>query len=351
MTRVVFFASFLFFSISVIGQSGGDNTYDFLNITNSAKVASLGGQQVSLNDNDLNLVYHNPAMLKPGMNEQLVLNYVNYFPGINLGYAAYAWKPEKKHTMAVGLHYLNYGEFKETNSSGIEMGEFRAADYALNLFWARPLIDSTLIAGVNFKPIFSQYERYSSLGLVFDAGLTYNGQSGLFTAGLVFKNVGAQITRYNPAESREPMPFEVQLGITQRLKHAPFRFSVIGHHLNTPKLSYQTEAQLADNIDPSTGEEKEADKLGDFADNFMRHINFGIEFVPTKNFYLSVGYNYKRRQELKIKDKTALTGFSYGFGMKVKRLRISYGRATYHLSGATNHFSIVTNLSQYGHKL
>lgn len=335
----------------MFGQSGGNNTYDFLNITNSAKVASLGGQQVSLNENDLNLVYHNPSLLKPGMDEQLVLNYVSYFPGINLGYVAYGWKPEKKHTMAVGLHYLNYGEFTEANSSGIEMGSFHAADYALNIYWARPLIDSMLIAGVNFKPIFSQYEKYTSLGLVFDAGLTYNGKSGLFTAGLVFKNIGAQVTRYNPNESREPMPFEIQLGLTQKLRHAPFRFSVIGHHLNKPNLQYQTEEDLDDNIDPSTGKPKETDPVADFADNFMRHINFGVEFVPTQNFYISLGYNYKRRQELKIKDKTAMVGFSYGFGLKINRFRISYGRATYHLSGATNHFSVVTNLRDFGHKL
>jgi len=351
MTKVILSITFTIFSLGLLAQGGGSSTFNFLNITNSAKVASLGGQQVSITDEDFNLVFHNPSLLSAGMDQQLVLNYVNYFPGINLGYVAYAWKPEKKHTIGVGLHYLNYGEFEEANSAGIKLGTFRAADYAFNFFWARPLIDSVLDVGFNFKPIFSQYESYTSLGLVFDAGLTYHGKTGLFSAGLVFKNIGGQITKYNPDDTREPMPFEIQLGITQKLRHAPFRFSVIAHHLNKPNLLYETAQDINDNIDPATGQPKEADKLGDFADNLMRHINFGIEFVPSNKFYIALGYNYKRRQEMKIKDRAAMVGFSYGFGMKIRRFNFSYGRATYHLAGASNHISITTNLSDFGAKL
>ena len=41
---------------ALFAQSGGDNTYDFLNLTNSARVVSLGGQQVSLYGDDLDIV-------------------------------------------------------------------------------------------------------------------------------------------------------------------------------------------------------------------------------------------------------------------------------------------------------
>ncbi|MBN2862303.1 MAG: hypothetical protein JXN62_04015, partial [Bacteroidales bacterium] len=52
-------------------QTGGDNVYEFLNLTHSGLVASLGGSNVSLNTENLNLVYHNPALLNSTMNKSL----------------------------------------------------------------------------------------------------------------------------------------------------------------------------------------------------------------------------------------------------------------------------------------
>ena len=76
--------------MNIFSQIGGTSTYEFLNLTNSARVAALGGKNVSLNDNDINLAYHNPALLTPVMSENAVFNYVSYFANINFGYAAYA---------------------------------------------------------------------------------------------------------------------------------------------------------------------------------------------------------------------------------------------------------------------
>jgi hypothetical protein len=49
-------------------QIGGETTYQFLELSNSARIAALGGTQVALSDtSDLNLPYHNPALLHKGM--------------------------------------------------------------------------------------------------------------------------------------------------------------------------------------------------------------------------------------------------------------------------------------------
>ena len=61
--------------------------YEFLNLTHSGLISSLGGTNVSLQGNNLNLAYHNPALLNAGMNKNLALNYVYYFAGINYGLA------------------------------------------------------------------------------------------------------------------------------------------------------------------------------------------------------------------------------------------------------------------------
>ena len=45
-----------------------------------------------------------------------------------------------------------------------------------------------------------------------------------------------------------------------------------------------------------------------------------------------------------------MVGFSWGFGIKISKFHFSYGRATYHLAGGSNHFSLSTNLSDFYHK-
>ena len=51
--RIFVFAALLFLVPRLsIGQSGGENVYDFLNMTHSARLAALGGAQVGLADND-----------------------------------------------------------------------------------------------------------------------------------------------------------------------------------------------------------------------------------------------------------------------------------------------------------
>ena len=92
MIRGIFVTGLLVLFLQVgWAQKGGESTYSFLGLTNAARVAALGGEIVSLSDGDINLVYHNPALLTFGMHNNLTLNYVNYFAGVNYGYAAYAY--------------------------------------------------------------------------------------------------------------------------------------------------------------------------------------------------------------------------------------------------------------------
>lgn len=80
----------------------------------------------------------------------------------------------------------------------------------------------------------------------------------------------------------------------------------------------------------------------------MRHVVVGGEFIPGNgNFSVRLGYNYRRRTEMQIASRKALVGFSWGFGLKISKLKLSYARATYSLAGATNHFTITTNLKDF----
>jgi hypothetical protein len=165
-------------------QTGGDNIYEFLNLTHSGLVSSLGGTNVSLNSSGLNLAYHNPALLNSSMDKYLALNYVNYFAGINYGLAMYSRSFTGVGNFAAGLTYLNYGSFTGADPSGTITGTFGASEYALSLIFSKEF-DSLFSAGINFKPVLSHLEKYSSFGIAFDLGASYHSRSNLFSAGVV----------------------------------------------------------------------------------------------------------------------------------------------------------------------
>ena len=318
------------FVLASKAQTGGDNVYEFLNLTHSGLIASLGGTNVALNTDNLNLAYHNPGLLNKGMEKSMALNYVNYFAGINYGLAMYSRSYPGIGNFAAGITYLNYGSFIEADPSGTITGSFSASEYALSLIYSRA-IDSLFTIGVNFKPVLSHLEKYTSFGFAMDLGAGYHNRSGLFSAGLVIKNLGLELTTY-AGEKRQKLPFEIQAGVSQKLAHAPFRFSLTLRHLEKYDLTYQY------NDTTSTNDYLQS---SEFLENIMRHVLLGVEIIPHKNFYLSAGYNYQRRKELKIDTKASTVGFSWGFGVNISWMSIEFGRATYHLAGSSNHFSLI----------
>ncbi len=350
LRRTIFFCFVTSFA-GTFAQSGGNNTYDFLNLTNSARIGALGGQQISLYDDDLTMVYYNPSLLNASMSNQVTLNYVNYLADINYGYASYARTFEKYGNFGLGIHYIDFGDFREADEYANRYGYFGAREYSVNLYYSRPILDSLLFVGGTLKAISSKLETYKSFGMAIDAGITYHNEERLLTAAFVMKNLGSQFSTYYSGADYEPLPFELQLGISKKLKHAPFRISILARHLETPNLRYKTEEEKQAQADPNVQTEEQSN-LAKFGDNVMRHIVFGLEFLPTKNFHFRLGYNYKLRQELKIPDKTGFIGFSWGFGLKIYKFHISYGRAAYHLaSGAkSNLFSVNVNLSEFSKK-
>lgn len=317
-------------------QTGGDNVYEFLNLTHSGLVSSLGGTNVSLPGNNLNLAYHNPALLNADMNKNLALNYVNYFAGINYGLAMYSRSFKGTGNFAAGLTYLNYGSFTESDASGNITGSFSAAEYALSLIYSRE-IDSLFSVGINIKPVLSQLEKYRSIGFAVDLGASWHNKSDLFSAGLVIRNAGSQITTYE-GKDHQKLPFEIQAGISQKLAHAPFRFSLTLRHLEKFDLTYQYNV-------PAASESIKVSSV--FLENAMRHAILGIELIPHKNFYFSAGYNYQRRRELEIESKVSTVGFSWGFGINTSILNIEFGRATYHLAGSSTSVSLILKTDMF----
>jgi hypothetical protein len=336
---------------SLNAQPGGNNVFYFLTLPSSARMTSLGGNQISIYDDDLNLAYNNPSLLNGSMSNQLSLSFVDYLADIKYAYASYARTYEKYGNFGVGIHYIDYGEFKEANPQGEITGSFNdVSDYSINLFYSRSIFDSILNIGGTLKAIGSEYEIYNAFAFALDAGVTYYNEDQLFGASFVIKNLGTMVNTYYDGADNESLPFEIQLGITKKLKHAPFRLSILARNLETPDLTYESELNVEQQTDLITGKIKTKSKFSSYADNVMRHIVFGLEFIPGKNFYVNLGYNYKRREELKIADRIGGAGFSWGFGIKIYKMRVSFGRARYHLAAPMNHFTVNVNLSEFSRK-
>jgi hypothetical protein len=318
------------------GQIGGESTYDFLTLTNSARMAALGGNQIAINDSlDLNVSYNNPSLLRPEMKNMLALNYVDYFAGVNYGYAAYSFNTPLPGNFAVGMHYINYGKFIEALPNGEKTGAtFNAAEYALNIIWSHEYERFTY--GVNLKPILSSFESYQSIGFAADLGLSYFSKNRQTVTALVARNIGTQITTYYDGAERESIPFDLQFGVSKRLQHAPIRLAATLQHLQKWDLAQPVE----DNSGTTTVLKEE-----NFTKKFMRHMVLGVEILPSPNFTIRAGYNHQIRQELRLDEKMSTVGFSWGFGFRISRFHINYGSARYHLAGASNIISVALNLS------
>lgn len=329
----------------LFSQTGGNNTYEFLNIANSARVAALGGNYISVKDDDINLSLSNPSLINNKMHNFLSLSFIDYYSDIKAGYSTYSRTFEKYGSFAATLQFINYGKFLEADATGETFGEFTAGEYAMNIGWGRQL-DSSFLIGANLKFIYSDLASYNSFGIATDISATYYSDDKNLATSLIIKNIGRQIVAYRK-DNRESLPFEIQLGFSKKLQHTPIRFNILANNLQKWDLTWDEPDVISSSYNNLTEDTLSDKRFSKFLDKGMRHLVFGAEFIPTKNFCLRVAYNYRKRKELKVESKPGFTGFSWGAGIKIYKFRIDYGRSIYHIAGAPNNISITTNLSDF----
>jgi hypothetical protein len=330
-------------------QIGGEATYTFLNISNSARIAALGGNVAAIRDNDITLTQTNPSLITPEMHNNLSLSYVNYFTGNNFGYVMYSRTFNKAGSFVGSLQFMNYGTFTAADETGQITGEFSASEYALNIGWGRKLSEHFSV-GATGKLIYSSLDTYKSFGLAVDIAGTYITKNELFTASLLARNIGSQIVPYISGQY-EPLPFDLQIALSQRFKHIPFRLMLNLTNLTRWDLNYTDPTDPNNQTDPLTGDTQEMTGFEDFADNLLRHAVIGGEVTFAKVFSVRLGYNYQRRQEMKLYSKAGMAGFSYGFGLRVKMFNFSYAHTVYQAGGINpNYVTITANLGGFSKK-
>ena len=338
-------------------QIGGIKTYSFLDLPIPARSSALGGATTAIWDKDVNLGYSNPALLNPSCSKQLGFNYTNFVADLNYGNFMYAHQLKKYGTFAAGLQYFNYGKFDGRSEYDVDLGTFKAADYSLNLSFAKTINkDSTLSIGVALKTLYSHYDIYSSYGSAVDVGLTYHDKKNLVIS-LLAKNYGKQWKTFSKNGQPEALPQNVVIGISKKVAKAPFRIILQYDQLLKWDLTYVNPQTATSDIDPFTNKpivktkkQIRNDKVKTGLDKFGRHLILGTEVLIGKNLMIRVAYNFRRGKEMALPDVKKVNGLSLGFGFKVYKFHLDYAYSKYALTGNAHTIGITTNFGDFNKK-
>lgn len=345
LLRFFLFVPALLIMVVVHAQLGGSTVFRVLDIPSSARISALGGSPVAVYDNDINLGLFNPGLLNPTMAKQVSLSYMPYVDGINIGYVAYAHHLDSSNiTLSGSVQYVDYGTFTRRDETGEDQGTFKAGEYVVQVGAGRA-IDSVFSVGVNLKFITSNIETYTATGWAADIGGVYVKKALGLTVAATLRNIGFVSSSYT--DTKEKLPFQAQLAATYKFRHAPFRIGLSLDNLQQWDLTYYDPNQQTQ-IDPTTGEVLV--KKVTTADRALLHIVPNAEILFGPNFMLRLGYNYRRRQELAVDVKPGLTGVSFGIGMKVSKLILSYSFAQFNPAGASNTFTLALRFADLKRK-
>lgn len=319
--------------------TGGQFAFEFLRMPQSPHITALGGVAVANPDNDVSLVMQNPALMRPGLHNELSLNYNSYYAGISVTNLAYGYHIPKINTsFAFGVQYLNYGSFVQTDNVGNEYGNFKASDYAITLGASRAYGERWRY-GANIKWANSVLFDKNAYGILADVGIDYADTANLLNIGIVAKNMGVMIKKYDPSQQAEPLPFDLQIGFSKRFAHLPLRLMATIHHLYEWDIRYNNPADVEPGSVFGTTDTT-ANTKGKFGDKLFRHFTFAGELLLGKRITVTISYNHLRRGELGLKEKQALAGFAFGAGINLNKFQIHYARSYYHIAGAYNEFGL-----------
>jgi len=310
MKRVVFAVVFVL-SVLRIGAQESQTVYNFLRLPVSAHVAALGGDNVTLVDDDASIIFHNPALINNVTDRTLNLNVMTYMKGSTTASASFVRAAGERGTWGVTGQYMSYGTMKETTATGQQIGEFSAKDIAVGGSFAYALSEK-FAGGITAKFVASYIGQYNSLGAAVDLGLNYYDAERDLSVSAVARNLGGQLSAYE--DDFERLPLDLQLGVTKRLLNSPLRLS----------------ASLV--------------RLNDWEYGLGKHLVVGADLILSPQFYVAVGYNAMRASEMKIStddgDSAHGAGLSLGGGLLLQRLKFQVAYAKYHVSASSLVFNI-----------
>ena len=286
--------------------------YNFLRLPVSAHAAALGGDNITIIEDDPALMFSIPALASSVSDKTIGLSYMNYMSGANYMGASYTKALGEKGTIAGGVQYMNYGKMKEYDQNNTQIGTFNASEIAIEGIFSYELAHN-LVGGITAKFINSYIGNYSSMAVGVDLGLNWFEPDYQWSVSMVAKNLGGQIKAYE--ENYGKMPMDVQVGVSKTFAALPVRLS----------------ATLVD--------------LTHYDYRFINHLNLGADILLSDNIWVGGGYNFRRADEMTIgtnEDSSAHgAGFSVGGGINLERFKLNLAYGKYHAASS----SVLVNLA------
>jgi hypothetical protein len=338
---VIFQISFLAFGQYNFGLDG----FQYVNSFYSARNIGTGNNLISVIDNDLVLSSENPALLNQGMVNQLAINQSLLPTGVNFGSIQYAFN-SKFGIFSPVIKYANYGSFEGTDVGGNSLGSFGALDYSVGMLYSKEF-NPVISLGFGLNVLGSHLETYSAYAISSSFSAVYKHPNNLFSAALVTKGIGASFKQYT-SNQKMSLPIDVQASISYKLKHAPFRFSLLAKQLNKWDIVYQDPNQKP-TYDALTGDTIAVNTPG-FMEKLANHLNLQVELIASKSLHFRTGFDFHRQQQLRVFNRPGLAGFSFGVGIYLKKVRLDYGVLIYSKAGQNHAVGISTNLSDWKRK-
>ena len=211
MKNSFFALLFAVFAITATAQES-QTEYNFLRLPVSAHAAALGGENITIIEDDPALMFSNPALAASVNDKTIGLSYMNYMDGVNYMSASFNKILKEKATLAGGIQYVNYGKMKQTDENNVQSGEFSASDIAIDAIFSYQLSER-IVGGITAKFIMSYIGSYSSMAVGIDLGVNYYDPDREWSISAVAKNLGGEVKAYD--EEFGKMPLDLQVGVSK----------------------------------------------------------------------------------------------------------------------------------------
>jgi len=327
----------------VLGQRGGESTYAYLQLPIAPRIAALGGKVPGYGgEKDLSLSIANPAFAHIRLHNTVEVSGSLFFADVKYSYVSYFHAIDSTLTIGGHLRQMWYGNFARRDERGNMEGHFGAYEMALGLHASYQLPKGWSV-GATLTPLYSSLERYWSFGLACDLAVGYSDNEGLVSAGLIAQNIGGTLKTFSGRH--EDAPFELLAGAKFRMRYAPLVFVFTLQHLENWQRRFMRETAYSGVLAKGSDPNDKPSTWQEVSTELLAHPIVGVEFHPSRYFFVQASYNHGRRMEMITPAQYSLEGFAWGFGVQVRRIALRFSRAVYHLSGASNHLSVAVYFS------
>ncbi len=283
--------------------SQGTTGFELLRSDAGARGAAVAGAMVGF-DSGFDGLFYNPAAIAGLENTNIQATYLNHLLDIESGSIVYGRDFKGYASAALGVNYVNYGNFKRTDASGYQVGgDFSPSDLLIILGAGKKLNEAVSV-GVNLKYIRSEIWEVSASAAAVDVGALIDTGWKYWTIGAGVFNLGKSLDGYY--DYKEKLPLTYKVGASKPLEHLPLTIMLQGEKYQDSGI----------------------------------YFSAGGEFTLNDRLKLRLGWSTRSRDQKAGTNRDIFAGASAGLGIAFKSLNFDYALSSMGEMGVLNRISI-----------